>query len=598
MPKSPMRIPEITTLGRHTCVRDRFSANYTQTLKFRTILGPECDVITMSEEGESAAQGKQASAQLSSHGDAAVRAHGDAHSDADATTEHDVGYPAEDAATAHTTEDLSDSAPPVSADEWPCLSSLRAFARILLPLPVSRSPSGSQVVPLLYAYAADVPMFDGTEVWWRDQVYFACCWPPPFSGSEEPLRRVYRVHSVLTRCQFGVVALGVEQTEVAGGEGGFTEDQSSRRVVLKLMRRSHVELQPGQRARRRWRLSENCGDDEWATDPGVSGGPTLEDPVTEVKAAWHLRHHRRHAPCTSIVDVKPLVRTAGWVVGVMEYLEGQDLVSNFEQHARGWYFDEVATRSVMIGVLTALHRMHELGMAHRDVALENVLLRTRLHGGAPLEAVMIDFGMVCDVPRRSDAGGDPYAFAAARQGQRCGHMYAMAPEVWFMGPGGTAPQADMWSAGIIASTCLYGEKHWQCVGDGKLWFHFKRHGLASMLSASGLEGEVSDAAVDFMSRLLQIAPGDRMTAHEALAHPWLSGGVARPIRVARELVRWATFESAASGETARRPAVRAAAVSAADACGLPPDDGEDGDRADAHVADGSGGAACAPPSSA
>ena len=56
---------------------------------------------------------------------------------------------------------------------------------------------------------------------------------------------------------------------------------------------------------------------------------------------------------------------------------------------------------------------------------------------------------------------------------------------------------------------------------------------ASSLEYLQREHSLSDSALDFLSKLLQLNPRNRLTAREALQHPWINSQTTTPLDVRR-----------------------------------------------------------------
>lgn len=138
---------------------------------------------------------------------------------------------------------------------------------------------------------------------------------------------------------------------------------------------------------------------------------------------------------------------------------------------------------------------------HRDLKPENILFKTR----DPVSPIVIaDFGIAKhlepDEEITSMAGSFGYA----------------APEV-LLGKPHSYP-VDLWSTGVIAYTLLCGYSPFRSddkaelireTTRGKVTFHdrFWKH--------------VSEPAKDFIRKLLVVDPKQRLTAAQALQHPWI-----------------------------------------------------------------------------
>merc|ERR1712146_56030 len=100
----------------------------------------------------------------------------------------------------------------------------------------------------------------------------------------------------------------------------------------------------------------------------------------------------------------------------------------------------------------------------------------------------------------------------------CGSDFYLAPEVIKQEEYGR--EIDIWSVGVVCYVLLSGSLP---------FFHTVLHKLYRQIVERDLSfpqhpwSTVSKGAQDFILRLLQVRAGDRLTAEQALNHPWLRG---------------------------------------------------------------------------
>lgn len=187
---------------------------------------------------------------------------------------------------------------------------------------------------------------------------------------------------------------------------------------------------------------------------------------------------------------------------VLELLDGGQLLHRVAEKQFYPHYCENDVVNLIRGITRGLAHLHELGIAHRDIKPENVLYASKTLDPT---IKLTDFGIAhtqCLTNEARDMVGTP--------------LY-VAPEVLLRRPYGC--QADMWSLGVIVHILLTGYPPFD---------HDDLVQLVNMVKYEPLclDGDewviVSDAARDFVCRLLTREVSKRLTAEKALAHAWLA----------------------------------------------------------------------------
>lgn len=189
---------------------------------------------------------------------------------------------------------------------------------------------------------------------------------------------------------------------------------------------------------------------------------------------------------------------------VLELCEGGELFDRIQQKQ---FYPENEAKVLMRNLLEAVAFIHSRGIMHRDLKPENILLASKVSN---TEIKISDFGLAKiskDYPRR-----------LPRSHSICGSDFYLAPEVIKQEEYGR--EIDIWSVGIVCYVVLSGSLP---------FFHNVLHKLYRQIVERDLSfpeqawKSVAKGSQDFILRLLQVRPGDRLTAEQALNHPWLRG---------------------------------------------------------------------------
>uniref|UniRef100_A0A8C2XKN4 Si:ch211-27e6.1 n=1 Tax=Cyclopterus lumpus TaxID=8103 RepID=A0A8C2XKN4_CYCLU len=183
---------------------------------------------------------------------------------------------------------------------------------------------------------------------------------------------------------------------------------------------------------------------------------------------------------------------------VLELATGGELLDRVV--SRGHFTERDAARALRM-VLAGLGHLHDLGIAHRDLKPENLLY---YHPGADSRLLVTDFGLAT------------FADGTWCLTTTCGTPEYMAPEVLLRKPYSCA--VDMWALGVVAYVVLSGSMPFEDDSRTRLYRSIVR-------GKFGFRGDpwpsVSNLAKDFVQRLLPLDPGARLTAAQAIRHPWV-----------------------------------------------------------------------------
>lgn len=230
----------------------------------------------------------------------------------------------------------------------------------------------------------------------------------------------------------------------------------------------------------------------------------VEDVKREVKILKALTGHE------NVVQFHNAFEDDSYVYIVMELCEGGELLDRILSKKDSRYTEKDAAK-VVRQMLKVAAECHLHGLVHRDMKPENFLFKSPKED-SPLKAT--DFGL-SDFIRPGKKFQDIV-----------GSAYYVAPEVLKRRSG---PESDVWSIGVITYILLCGRRpFWDKTEDGifkevlKNKPDFRRKPWPS----------ISHSAKDFVKKLLVKDPRARLTAAQALSHPWVrEGGDASEIPV-------------------------------------------------------------------
>jgi len=189
---------------------------------------------------------------------------------------------------------------------------------------------------------------------------------------------------------------------------------------------------------------------------------------------------------------------------VLELCEGGELYDRIQQKQ---FYSEHEAKALFKNLLAAVSFFHGKGIMHRDLKPENILLASKV---SHTDIKISDFGLARiskDYPRR-----------LPRSHSICGSDFYLAPEVIKQEEYGR--EVDIWSVGVVCYVVLSGSLP---------FFHNVLHKLYRQIVERDLGfpeqawKSCAKGAQDFILRLLQVRPGDRLTAEQGLNHPWLRG---------------------------------------------------------------------------
>ncbi|CAK8577529.1 unnamed protein product [Lathyrus sativus] len=252
----------------------------------------------------------------------------------------------------------------------------------------------------------------------------------------------------------------------------------------------------------------------------------IEDVRREVKILRALNGH------SNLVQFYDSFEDQENVYIVMELCEGGELLDMIL--SRGGKYSEDDAKAVMVQILNVVAFCHLQGVVHRDLKPENFLYTSKDESS---ELKAIDFGL-SDFVRPDE-----------RLNDIVGSAYYVAPEVLHRS---YSTEADVWSIGVIAYILLCGSR--------PFWARTESGIFRAVLKADpGFEEapwpSLSSEAKDFVKRLLNKDPRKRISAAQALSHPWIRNY--NDVKVPLDILIFKLMKTYMRSSSLRKAALRA-----------------------------------------
>jgi calcium-dependent protein kinase len=207
---------------------------------------------------------------------------------------------------------------------------------------------------------------------------------------------------------------------------------------------------------------------------------------------------------------------------ITEYCSGGEL---FDRVIANGFLSEAVAAEYMKQILSVLVYCHDRSVVHRDLKPENFMLASPEHNAS---LKVIDFG-TADFFRKGE-----------KMRSRFGSPYYIAPEVLRRN---YDEKCDVWSAGVNLYILLSGNPPFDGANDEQI---LKKVEQGQYDFSDPEWDSISDDAKDLISKMMTYDPDQRITARQALQHPWLTNAPNTPIdeETARKILRnLQTFKS-------------------------------------------------------
>lgn len=203
----------------------------------------------------------------------------------------------------------------------------------------------------------------------------------------------------------------------------------------------------------------------------------------------------------NVIKLKEIFESETQLFLILELVTGGEL---FDRIVERQYYNEKDAADAVKQICEAVAYLHDNEIVHRDLKPENLLYRSPAED-SPLK--IADFGLSKILTNN------------ATMQTVCGTPGYCAPEV--LRGEEYEPAIDMWAVGVITYILLCGfEPFYDDRGDQAM---FQRILKCDYEFMSPWWDEVSVNAKDLVSKLIVKDPKKRLTAKQALQHPWVQG---------------------------------------------------------------------------
>uniref|UniRef100_A0A8K9WTE3 calcium/calmodulin-dependent protein kinase n=1 Tax=Oncorhynchus mykiss TaxID=8022 RepID=A0A8K9WTE3_ONCMY len=202
---------------------------------------------------------------------------------------------------------------------------------------------------------------------------------------------------------------------------------------------------------------------------------------------------------SNIVRLHDSISEEGFHYLVFDLVTGGEL---FEDIVAREYYSEADASQCINQILESVQHIHQHDIVHRDLKPENLLLASKMKGAA---VKLADFGLAIEVQGDQQAW---FGFA--------GTPGYLSPEV--LRKDAYGKPVDIWACGVILYILL--------VGYPPFWDE-DQHKLYQQIKAGAYDfpspewDTVTPEAKNLINQMLTINPSKRITADQALKHPWI-----------------------------------------------------------------------------
>lgn len=247
--------------------------------------------------------------------------------------------------------------------------------------------------------------------------------------------------------------------------------------------------------------------------------------ITHVSSSVNLHFHRLTLIKQNIVQYIEHIDWEDYLFIIMEFVPGGDLGSLVEANGP---LSETTVKSMSVQLLSALKYLHDIGITHRDVKPDNILIQRE----SPFHVKLTDFGLSKMVDSeetflRTFCGTllycAPEVYTEYREYDAMGHRHMRSRDKRSLPPQRYGHAVDIWSLAGVLFYAFCGRPPFP-VKTGTTYQELLNRIMTEPLDIRPLQyARISDNAIRFVRNMLHIRPEHRATITDLETSPWLNG---------------------------------------------------------------------------
>jgi calcium-dependent protein kinase len=210
----------------------------------------------------------------------------------------------------------------------------------------------------------------------------------------------------------------------------------------------------------------------------------------------------------NIAKIYEVYESATSVFIVSELCEGGELFTYLKSVGKMNEFEAIY---IVTQILRAVNYLHNLGVCHGDIKLENFVFMRSKSGILNNPLKLIDFGFSTRPNQSLPASFQPSVFGSP--------LYASPEKI----EGKSSTHSDVWSIGVIAYMLLTGFSPFRGKAFGEVKTCIEKSSIPDLIRNVK---NLSIVGQNFLRECFQTDPLKRISAKEALGHPWISSSMA------------------------------------------------------------------------